>query len=143
MGQANTVQKCNFEDIQNLYNKDKCLLINTLPISEQSCLINNTIDYKDEEERLNNIIKKGETSKYYVLIYGKNTNDMTVLKKYQQLLSLGFIHVYIYCGGMFEWLCLQDIYGEDEFQTSQKELDILKYKSYSIQKNNLIEDGVL
>ena len=29
---------------------------------------------------------------------------------------------------MFEWLLLQDIYGDDEFPTTTKELDILKYK---------------
>ena len=29
---------------------------------------------------------------------------------------------------MFEWLLLQDIYGNDDFKTTQEELDILKYK---------------
>ena len=33
--------------------------------------------------------------------------------KYEQLIKLGFRNVYIYPGGMFEWLCLQDIYSND------------------------------
>jgi hypothetical protein len=41
---------------------------------------------------------------------------------------LGFENVYIYRGGMFEWLLLQDIYGFDEFQTTSKITDLLKYK---------------
>ena len=50
------------------------------------------------------------------------------MTKYTQLVNLGFVNVYIYPGGLFEWLCLQDIYGDDEFPTTNKELDILKYK---------------
>jgi hypothetical protein len=43
-------------------------------------------------------------------------------------MNLGFQAVYLYVGGMFEWLCLQDIYGKDEFPTTTRQLDILKYK---------------
>lgn len=32
---------------------------------------------------------------------------------------------------MFEWLLMQDIYGNDEFITTSNDLDILKYKSIS------------
>ena len=32
---------------------------------------------------------------------------------------------------MFEWLLLQDIYGNEQFPTLGKELDILKYKPSS------------
>ena len=38
------------------------------------------------------------------------------------------MNIYIYCGGLFEWVLLQDIYGEEEFPTTKKELDIIKYK---------------
>ena len=41
------------------------------------------------------------------------------------------MNVFIYSGGMFEWLCLQDIYGNELFPTTKKELDILKYKPIS------------
>ena len=42
--------------------------------------------------------------------------------------DLGFVNINIYTGGMFEWLLLQDIYGNDEFKTTKRELDILKYR---------------
>jgi hypothetical protein len=41
---------------------------------------------------------------------------------------MGFINVYLYPGGLFEWLLLQDIYGDDYFPTTIKEFDIFKYK---------------
>ena len=46
--------------------------------------------------------------------------------------GLGFQNVYLYMGGMFEWLLLQDIYGIDEFPTTNKFLDILYYKPNAI-----------
>ena len=66
-----------------------------------------------------------------MVIYGKNTNDEAIIKKYNQLMQLGFKNVYIYPGGLFEWLLLQDIYGNELFPTTKKELDILKYKPIS------------
>jgi hypothetical protein len=43
----------------------------------------------------------------------------------------GFPEVYVYSGGLFEWMLLQDIYGQDEFPTTKKVLDILKWKPAS------------
>jgi hypothetical protein len=42
-------------------------------------------------------------------------------------------------GGLFEWLMLQDIYGSDEFPTTKKELDILKYKPNKMLNVQLLE----
>ena len=75
-----------------------------------------------------------------IVIYDKNANAPNLMKKYEQLLGLGFTNVYIYPGGLFEWLCLQDIYGHDNFQTTTNELDILKYKSRSVFTNYMITD---
>jgi hypothetical protein len=46
--------------------------------------------------------------------------------------------VFVYTGGLFEWLLLQDIYGKDEFPTTSDELDILKYRSESFFNNRLL-----
>jgi hypothetical protein len=73
------------------------------------------------------LLKEGKTSAK-IIIYGKNCNDDTIYKKYNQLLSFGFYNTFIYTGGLFEWLLLQDIYGNEEFPTTKLELDILKYK---------------
>jgi len=130
MGNAQSIRKINFEDIQTVIkNTELYLLINTLSENEQECLIKNTIHIHQEEPTINKYLKNGKSIR--IIIYGKNSNDETIYKKYQQLLSLGFYNVFVYTGGIFEWLLLQDVYGADEFPTTKPQLDILKYKSNS------------
>jgi hypothetical protein len=120
--------KLNFEDIQYVIkNKETYLLINTLSMNEQGCLIVNTLDINNEEKIINMCLKNGHKD-IKIIIYGKHCTDEKIFTKYNQLTSLGFSNVYIYVGGMFEWLMLQDIYGEKDFPTTTKELDLLKYK---------------
>ena len=64
-----------------------------------------------------------------IIVYGNNCNDNSIYKKGEQLNKLGLINVYIYTGGIFEWLILQDVYGDENFPTDGYELDLLKYKS--------------
>ena len=131
--------KINYEDIQYiLKNPEGHILINTLSNSEQICLITNTININNEENVINNCIKRGSKD-IKIIIYGKNSNDEKIYNKYNQLTSLGFYNVYIYTGGLFEWLMLQDIYGEKEFPTTKKELDILKYKPNKVLNIPLLE----
>lgn len=128
MGNASSMNKINFEDIQySLDKKETFLIINTLSETEQDCLLPNTISPEKEISIINNLIKTGNKN-IKIIIYGKNCNDDKIYKKYGQLQSLGFYNIYLYVGGLFEWLMLQDIYGEREFPTSKKELDILKFK---------------
>jgi len=128
MGNTSSMNKINFEDIQySLYNKDKYILINTLEDSCQNCLLPNTVTPEKETEIINRLIQTGNKD-IKLIVYGKNCNDDKIYKKYDQLQSLGFYNVYVYTGGLFEWLMLQDIYGDKEFPTSKKELDILKFK---------------
>ena len=139
MGQSQSIQKINFEDIQYTFNnKDDHILINTLNETRQDCLIIGTIGINKEAELINNFIKNGN-KKIKIIIYGLNSSDEKIYIKYNQLISLGFYNVYIYLGGMFEWLLLQDIYGSKEFPTTKKELDILKYKPNKIFGINMIE----
>jgi len=115
----------NFEKVQNaIHNND--IIINTLSENEQDCLITGTTNIQDEVILLNNCLKKKKDT--LIIIYGKNNNDNKVITKYNQLRGLGFNNVAIYLGGLFEWLLLQDIYGYDNFSTTSKQLDILKYK---------------
>ena len=131
--------KINYEDIQYIIkNPEGHLLINTLSTSEQNCLIVNTININNEENIINACIKRGAKD-IKIVIYGKNSNDDKLYNKYNQLTSLGFYNVYIYTGGLFEWLMLQDIYGEKEFPTTKKELDILKYKPNKVLNVPLLE----
>jgi hypothetical protein len=137
MGNSQSIKKINFEDMQTVIkNPELYLIINTFPPTEQNCLIINTTLAVDEESLINRYLKENKNIR--IIIYGKNCNDETVQKKYQQLTSLGFYNIYVYNGGLFEWLLLQDIYGKDLFPTTKKELDLLKFKA-----NQLLNIGLL
>jgi len=124
-----SMQKINFEDMQTVCkNPEIYLLINTLNETEQTCLIIGTINAQQEEAIINKHLRGSVGKNIQIIVYGRNCNDEKIYKKYQQLLQLGFYNIFIYLGGIFEWLMLQDIYGFDEFPTTTKELDILKYK---------------
>ena len=139
MGNSQSIKKINYEDVQFVTkNSEVHLLINTLNEHEQSCLIPNTININKEVELINNFIKTGN-KQVKIIIYGQNCNDEKLYTKYSQLTSLGFYNVYIYPGGLFEWLMLQDIYGTTEFPTTKRELDILKYKPHKVFNIQLLE----
>jgi len=139
MGNSQSTQKINFEDLQFvLKNPESHILINTLNVLEQDCLIPNTINASQEEIIINKLIKNGNKN-VKIIIYGRNCNDENIYKKQNQLTSLGFYNVYIYTGGMFEWMLLQDIYSNVEFPTTKKELDILKFKPNKSLNISLLE----
>jgi hypothetical protein len=115
-----------FEDIKIAITK-KHIIINTLPIADQQCLIQSTIQANKEEQIINEFIVKTEEEPV-MIIYGRNATDQTPNHKYDQLKKLGFDQVYIYSGGLFEWLLLQNIYGETEFPTTTTCKDLLQYR---------------
>jgi len=127
MGNTNSIIKINFEGVQQTISDKNSYIINTLCASNQQCLISNTLAIDDEVAILNNRISKNKAST--IIVYGTNACDDSVDKKCQQLVSLGFQNIYVYSGGLFEWLMLQDIYGEDEFPTIGKCNDLLEYKN--------------
>ena len=139
MGNSQSIQKINFEDVQYvLKNPESHLLINTLPETEQICLLPNTVQASQEEIIINKYLSNG-LKNIKIIIYGRNSNDEKIHTKCSQLTSLGFYNVYIYAGGLFEWLLLQDIYGTHEFPTTKKELDLLKFKPNKILNISLLE----
>lgn len=139
MGNTQSVKKINFEDVQYVIkNTEAYLLINTLEDKFQDCLLPNTIHVSQEEQIINKLISLGKTN-INIIVYGRNCNDEKIYKKYNQLLGLGFYNIYIYVGGLFEWLLLQDIYGENEFPTTKKELDLLRFKPNKLLNVALLE----
>jgi len=139
MGNNQSIKKINFEDVQYVIkNQEMFLLINTLPQSEQNCLISSTSDINREEELINQFMKLGNYNAKLV-VYGKNSNDENMYSKGEQLRKLGFQNTFVYPGGLFEWLLLQDIYGSSEFPTTNIEFDILKYKPNKILNLKYIE----
>jgi hypothetical protein len=133
MGNSKSINKINFESVQNIINNNitcgQFMIINTLDNNNQDCLIKNTLSPEEEITTLNDYLKNNKSIN--ILIYGENCCDIKVIDKFNQLYKLGFSNLYIYIGGLFEWLLLQDIYGDDEFPTTSKIIDILKYKGKS------------
>ena len=135
-----SIRNINFEDMQFAINEkdnknqmydyndhnQKTLIINTLDAYQQHCLIVGTLNIEMEIEILNIQLKKNNDVR--IIIYGMNATDKTCITKYDQLLKLGFWNVYIYTGGLFEWLLLQDVYGNELFPTTSTKVDLLKYK---------------
>ena len=126
MGNTYSIRKINFEDMQKFTKDTGCVIINTLPMDRQGCLITGTMDASNETNVINQLIKSDLERR--IVVYGENACDEGLVNKYNQLIKLGFSNVHIYPGGMFEWLMLQDIYGDDFFPTTRKCSDILSFK---------------
>jgi len=150
--QVSLVPKVSYEDIQmivyrNSHVSNSSLLINTLPEKLQHCLIKTTVDFRVEEHVINNCLIKNPN--IMIIVYGKNSNDITILHKYEQLVKLGFTNVHIYTGGIFEWMLLYEIYGKELFKITKYEIDILRYRPKSVlladmittRSNHLSMDG--
>jgi hypothetical protein len=119
--------------MQDSIKQKNVIIINVIPHDEQDCLIQNTLPIHLEEKTINDIVQEYKTIEYNVILYGKNNADYSVLlKKNNQFIALGFLNVYIYLGGLFEWVLLQDIYGAENFPTTKCILDILKFRSKRI-----------
>jgi hypothetical protein len=124
--------KTNFEHVQYaIKNSSEYYIVNTLPLYDQKVLIKNTIHAGEEEAIMNDMISNMNIPDRNIIIYGKNCNDDTMEFKYNQFISMGLKNVFVYTGGIFEWMLLQDIYGAKEFPTTEPSLDILKFKPTS------------
>ena len=144
MGQYKSIPKVSFEDVQDAQKSGgQLLLIHTLQEYEESALIAKTLRAHNEVSMINKCIEN-DLFNTKIIVYGKNSCDESSYEKYQKLLGLGVTDVYVYPGGLFEWLCLQDIYGYEEFPTNGREIDILKYKPEKkinvINGRNLLEN---
>lgn len=124
-----------FEDMKRaVSNPSKFLIINTLPGNDQGILIRGTVPFEREEAMINEQLTNYTSPDLPVIIYGRNSCDISVDAKQTQLRSLGIKDVYVYVGGLFEWLLLNEVYGNDEFcvDTNQKSIDLLRYRPIPI-----------
>jgi hypothetical protein len=90
-------------------------------------LIRGTTVSNEEEETMNELIDNDEMDRV-VILYGANSADETVEKKFTEMTEMGFKRVYIYSGGLFEWLLLQDVFNDTEFPTTTKTMDLLAFQ---------------
>ena len=142
--QVSLIPKVSYEDLQmvvyrNTRVQHSTLIINTLPPSLQHCLIKTTVDIRFEERAVNTFIQKNPD--IMIIVYGKNSNDITILHKYEQLVKLGFTNVHIYTGGIFEWMLLHEIYGKELFKITRYEIDILRYRPKSVLMGTMAGGG--
>mgnify|MGYP000226777342 CR=1 FL=1 len=129
----NDPELINFDTMINAIRQpDKFIIINVLPLHEQDCLISGTIDASQEEYILNQMIQSITTPDKKIIVYGKNCNDKTIDSKITQLQSLALNDIFVYKGGLFEWMLLQDIYGDTQFSTTRKVLDLLRFKPTTV-----------
>jgi len=120
------IQRVNFEDVQAAQ-QGSALLINVLDNADQSVLIAGTVSTNEEVESVEDALRR----KFPIIVYGRNANDEAVYAKMNQLKSLG-AKPYLYTGGLFEWLLMQDIYGQELFPTKGNTVDLLQYKPSTI-----------
>ena len=129
--QRKNIQRVSFEDVLfAIKHPEQFIIMNTLSVNEQTCLIPNTVDCHTDEKIFNDLLNSYKLQSKNIIIYGRNNNDETIETKYHQIIGLGFKNVFLYHGGLFEWLLLQDIYGKAEFPTTTYILDILKFKPH-------------
>jgi len=126
MGVMYSLPSYNYHQLQDRMKKNEIVLINTLPITRQECLIKGTLKALHEVEYMNKILKTNKNKE--IIVYGIHHTDLSVITKYNQLKKLGFKNVYIYFGGMHEWLLLQEIFDTINFQTDGYIKNIVDYK---------------
>ncbi len=134
MGTTQSLNKISFQDMKKCIAK-KYTIITVMEIGE-TCLIESTVPINNEEAVIRKIYENDASIP--IIIYGYNNCDDRVITKYVQLKELGFINVFVYLGGMFEWMLLQDIYGTSHFKTCGKDLNLLKYKPTNNKKIDIL-----
>ena len=55
-------------------------------------------------------------------------------ERYLQLVNLGYMEerIFVYCGGLFEWCLLQDVYDKLNFPTTNTCQDIFQYDEKNV-----------
>ena len=131
--QTNKPSIINFETVQYAMKfSHEYIIINVLGNHEQYCLISGTIEGHQEESILTSMFNNISVPDKKIIIYGKNCNYDKILEKANQLREFGVTEIFLYRGGLFEWMLLQDIYGSDSFPTTKNVRDLLKYKPQNI-----------
>ena len=116
MGNSTSSALVNYEKIQQSKANNNVLI--HIMEDDQKLMILGSLTAYTETTKVNDMISRNEYETE-IMIYGRNDHDYDkLITKHKQLKSLGFKHVYIYLGGMFELLLLQDVYGFKEFPTT-------------------------
>jgi hypothetical protein len=82
------------------------LIVTTIKDTNNTPLIKGTLQPEKEEYFINKIIQNKNNNIKGIIIYGMNNQDISVIDKYKQLLKFNVTNIFIYIGGLFEWLLL-------------------------------------
>lgn len=110
-----TTCRVSYETVLSLAGTADVIVISTLAETFQGCLIPHTVACSHEEKCVNDVLERKKQGLYTVIVYGENHLDPTVERKCAQMRVMGFKSIYMYAGGMFEWLLLHEVYGGENF----------------------------
>ena len=106
------IKEIGVTDFIKLIRTDRVLLFNGLKKQYHSCVIPGTIPYSDMRKVIKNMSVE-HIPVVYCANYSCNASHKFAEKKLGHLET-----VYIYSGGVFEWLLLQKKYGKKKYPTS-------------------------
>jgi hypothetical protein len=112
------LERATFDDVRDA----RYLVINVLSEAEQDVLIQGTVSCTDEVAAVEEAIKE----KRVIIVYGRNNHDDRVWLKHAQLKKLGG-KAKVYVGGLFEWILLQELYGNERFPLTSYKFDPYQY----------------
>ena len=112
------LERATFDDLMNA----SYLIINVLNDTEQDVLIQGTVPCTEEVVQ----VEKAIQEKRVIIIYGRNNHDDKVWIKHAQLKKLGG-KAKVYVGGLFEWILLQELYGNERFPLTSYKFDPYQY----------------
>ena len=125
MGNIKSTCLVSYEKVQQA-RLTRSILIHTMAETEKT-LIQGSLTAEMELRSINELMSKNEFDTS-IIVYGRNDHDYdSLMTKQKQLKSLGFRNVFIYLGGMFEWLLLQDVFGANLFPTTVAKVDLLRF----------------
>lgn len=134
IGQSKTYKNTilNFDDMKQAIDRGYTIC-HIMEEADEGIIIKNTLSVKDEIKKINDFLQNDQLDGMIVL-YGRNYTDIDKLAQRQkQLNSLGFMRVFIYVGGLYEWVLLQNVYGDKLFPTNRI-FDILEIGSIAPQR---------
>lgn len=115
------IRRCNFETV-NMARHDG-VIISAGPLVSY---IEGTVDGDKANQVLDKCLREDPSK--LVVFYGLNSTDSAPLHRWNNATQLGLENAHVYCGGMFEWLILGELYGNDMFPVTSIQDDLLKFK---------------
>ena len=106
------IKEIGVTDFKKLLGTGRVLLFNGLKKQYHSCVIPGTIPYPAMRKVIKNM-EEEDIAVVYCANYSCNASHKFAEKKLGHLET-----VYIYSGGVFEWLLLQKKYGKKKYPTS-------------------------